>query len=582
MTLLSNSSYTIARKITTVFLVYTMIITFLFSLTIFTIERASHNRAFDENVMNLSRLASNEVEKYVKDYVTLLEGYANVYKENKDPKETISILKGVQKTYNSSIRDFFLYKEDETYYNTLNVVNPARVEGIKKVLNGELEAYVGEAVLHPVFGEATFVVMVPIKEGEDVLGLIGANVVLDDLSGILSGYKMYNNGFSWLLNQKNEVIAYPIHKHILNLSLKGNEDFSFGNLDNIVKNSNGETVIGTYTDDTDVKNRVAFTLVEGTKNWHVAFSTNADNAMKHFLTLAYGLGIGLFIIIILAYITSHYFTRQLTEPINELITVVNMFNQGNKGVRAKVESNDEIGALSKSFNQMADTIIEHTDNVEELIQQRTSMLADLNYQIVIRNNELDTMNKELEDTNTRLHTLATTDMLTNLCNRHELIRNMQSELDNVNKGEQKSFSVLFVDLDNFKYYNDTFSHEIGDLVLIEVAKILRQSVREIDVVSRYGGDEFVIVLKQSDFDFSKQVAEKIHATILRKKGFKTEIAKKVNTDVVLLGKNQLSCSIGIVNYVPSMKITAADDLLTQADETMYKAKKQGKSKIVVS
>lgn len=181
--------------------------------------------------------------------------------------------------------------------------------------------------------------------------------------------------------------------------------------------------------------------------------------------------------------------------------------------------------MASSFNAMADTIVAHTDNLEEMIKERTQVLADLNYQIVSRNKELGTMNEELEKTNNKLHELASTDMLTGLYNRHQFQRDLQKTMELVNVGDEQNFSLLFIDLDNFKYYNDTFSHEIGDFLLQEVAKILQENVRENDIVGRYGGDEFVIMLRQGNYDIAKAIAERMHAAILGRDGFKKELAK---------------------------------------------------------
>jgi diguanylate cyclase (GGDEF)-like protein len=279
---------------------------------------------------------------------------------------------------------------------------------------------------------------------------------------------------------------------------------------------------------------------------------------------------------------TYLLAKDITDAIKRLIEVMNKFTSGVKGIRAKVETKDEIGMLSQSFNAMADTIVAHTDNVEQLIKERTQILADLNYQIVSRNKELGTMNEELEKTNDKLHELASTDMLTGLYNRYQFVRELQRTIELVNLEDEQNFSLLFIDLDNFKEYNDTFGHEIGDFLLIEVAKILRVNVRENDIIGRYGGDEFVIMLRQGTYDIAKAIAERIHGAILGHDGFKKELSKKLNGEVKIMGKNKLSSSIGIVNYMKSMKITKAEDLLVIADETMYKAKKAGKSRVVVN
>lgn len=612
MKLFGNSGITLMNKIITIFVTYMIVVIFLFSCLIYIVEVRGVNSINENYAKDIATLEANMVVDWINDHVTYLTSLSSLVSvSGLDLESDIIGLKDVQLKNTQNYRQFFLVTAQRKYLDTFgqsaNMTDPM----LDELFNGTKEFIMTSPEMHPVLSEALFNILVPINNNGKVIGVVGATLPMNELSTRLGNYKVYGSGFGWLMNSQLTIIAHPISDLVLKASvlsdstvqelqndaiiklsksIKSLNELGYEGLDKIEKQlltddnlpSNLTNASVSYTDPDGYKRKATFALVKNTDNWYVGFTTFNDKLTATTNTLLLYMAIGLLAIVIASIIASYLLANEITKPINHLVHTINLFINGNRGVRATVKKNDEIGMLSKAFNGMADTIIQTTDNVEELIQERTHMLADLNYQIVVRNKELDTMNKELETTNTKLHSLATTDMLTGLQNRHELVRAMQALMDEVLKGDEPGFSVLFVDLDNFKYYNDTYSHEIGDFLLIEVSKILKSNVRDLDLVARYGGDEFVILLKHGDFEISKMLSERIHSKILGREGFKKEIERKIGSEIMLLGKNKLSCSIGIVNYNRNIEAKTVDDLLALADDTMYKAKKAGKSRIVVN
>jgi diguanylate cyclase (GGDEF)-like protein len=118
--------------------------------------------------------------------------------------------------------------------------------------------------------------------------------------------------------------------------------------------------------------------------------------------------------------------------------------------------------------------------------------------------------------NARLHNLvarqARTDVLTDLPNRRALDERLEEEIQRASR-YRHSLSLLMIDLNNFKKVNDTFGHPVGDRVLVKVSQCLRQAVREVDFISRYGGDEFVIVLPETDEITSRKLAQRLAQSI---------------------------------------------------------------------
>jgi len=600
MKMFSESAMSLMNKIITFFVGYMIVVMFLFSLMIYFVDHSSMKAVNDNYSKDVAAMESAMVTNWLEDSENILHSLSGVFGLlDGDLVTYIDELKFVQQENSNKFKHLFIVDSNHNYIDTFDLETTMTGDMIDSVLDGSEKSIITSPQMHPVLSEALFTILVPVRDNGNIIGALGATLTMNELSSRLDAYEVAGAGFGWLVDENLTVIAHPKSEHILKMSLLSSDELKekefinnklspsnelgFSGLDKISKiilELNTATV--KYTDPDGYDRTVSFSPVKGTNGWLVAFTTFNDRLPSTTNNLLIYMGLALLIIVVVSVFASYILASEITKPINQLIHVVNLFINGNKGVRANMKLNDEIGQLGSAFNGMADTIIEHTDNVEELIQERTHMLADLNYQIVARNKDLDTMNKELETTNTKLHSLATTDMLTGLQNRHELVRTMQSFMDDVLQGEDPGFSVLFVDLDNFKYYNDTFSHEIGDYILIEVGKILVDNVRELDMVARYGGDEFVILLKHGEFDISKMLSERIHAKILEQKGFRKQIERKIGSEIMHLGKNMLSCSIGIVNYNRNVGAKTVDDLLALADETMYKAKKAGKSRIVVN
>lgn len=159
----------------------------------------------------------------------------------------------------------------------------------------------------------------------------------------------------------------------------------------------------------------------------------------------------------------------------------------------------------------------------------------------------------------RMRSIATHDSLTGLPNRHSFYQHLQDTIKWSEKNNT-SFSVVFVDLDGFKPINDALGHAAGDVVLKSVATRLKENVRKNDVVARFGGDEFVVILSDISKTNVFSIVQKIVDTVA--------LSHHVN------GKSiTLSSSVGIATFPDDGKL--ADELVARADAAMYQAKRSG-------
>jgi diguanylate cyclase (GGDEF)-like protein/PAS domain S-box-containing protein len=159
------------------------------------------------------------------------------------------------------------------------------------------------------------------------------------------------------------------------------------------------------------------------------------------------------------------------------------------------------------------------------------------------------------------------DALTELPNRSFFMEKLQQTLEHVGKRSSDRFAVLFLDLDRFKLINDSLGHSFGDRVLVAIARRLRTCLRPADLIARYGGDEFTILVENiTGLDDATAVADRVHE----------ELARAITVDGHEVFTN---ASIGIVINAPHYK--HPDEILRDADTAMYRAKAAGKAGYVV-
>lgn len=176
-----------------------------------------------------------------------------------------------------------------------------------------------------------------------------------------------------------------------------------------------------------------------------------------------------------------------------------------------------------------------------------------------------------------VHQLAFYDSLTNLPNRRLFYDRLRQAMAS-SKRSQKYCVLMFLDLDNFKPLNDTYGHAIGDLLLIQAAERIKNCVREMDTVARFGGDEFVIMVNELSEDKAesvvqaKIVAEKIRAALSAPYLFNID-----NNKTDHLFEYYCSASIGVLIFINHEG--NEDQLLDQADKAMYLAKEKGRNTI---
>ncbi len=260
-------------------------------------------------------------------------------------------------------------------------------------------------------------------------------------------------------------------------------------------------------------------------NWSLGYVIPTEKSYVELSIIKYNLitlGITLGLVIIIAYAAGNY----ITKPVRELAKATHKV-AGGEISRITVKSDDEIGDLTRSFNEMA-----------EAVKKRDEALREL----------------------------AITDGLTGLFNH----RFMKAELERGIKTAQRfsrPLSVLMMDVDYFKHYNDTNGHSHGDMALKKIADIIAKCSREVDIAARYGGEEFSVILPETALKGAIILAERIR--------------QKVADEVIPFEEKQpngnVTISIGVAELNDDAKDVIA--LIQAADKALYKAKELGRNRV---
>ncbi len=179
----------------------------------------------------------------------------------------------------------------------------------------------------------------------------------------------------------------------------------------------------------------------------------------------------------------------------------------------------------------------------------------------------------LEQKNEELRLLSVTDPLTQLYNRHYMHDALKREFARARRYRSK-LSCVLVDIDHFKQINDQYGHMQGDSVLREFSALIKNTCREVDICCRYGGEEFLIILPETDRRGAECMADRLRRATESMPVFRVDSAE-------LLTELKISISIGL-SFYPDPRVKSEQDLIALADEALYMAKDQGRNCVMVA
>ncbi len=247
-------------------------------------------------------------------------------------------------------------------------------------------------------------------------------------------------------------------------------------------------------------------------------------------------------------VVAYSLTAALVAPIELLAEEARRISQGDLHFELSLPvRTDEVGLLTRTFNDMVRRLRRNQQQIEEA------------------NLRLTDQNQQLQQANEILAQLSITDGLTRLHNHRYFQDQLSREIKRCDR-TREPLAMILADIDDFKQLNDRFGHAAGDEVLVKIAGVMNESIRETDFLARYGGEEFVILTTGTDLQGAVTLAEKIRLRVAELR-FRPEDADR---DVTV------TLSMGVAVYRGERRAFFRD-----ADRALYEAKDQGKNCVIV-
>lgn len=407
--------------------------------------------------------------------------------------------------------------------------------------------------------------IVPIYNENKLEGVTGIDITVDDFINSFLDNNLPYDGKSFIMDNSGKIIAMPKEiKEIFNIrdiskyeyklnekikhTIYRSDEFSIFNypdrkvvntFENIIENKS-------YNHDIkiDDKEYLLFTNKMKNTSWRIISLIDKDKVLKevHELELYYKkLGLLIIVTIILFYVGFFFFlqykARKFVKLINvPLLKIIDITK--NLGTNKNIKSLESCGIFE----------------IDKVNNNFNTLVNELDYRT----------NKLIEEETKRVYQekLANTDSLTGSFNRRYL-NEFSIEYLRIIKRENKNLSLLMVDIDDFKNINDTFGHETGDKVIKQLVSIIKDVVRENDLIVRFGGDEFLILLPNTNLINARLVGQKIADHI-----------DKYNKDKEF----NFTISMGVSMF--NKQDNSIEDMISRADNALYEAKKIGKNCIV--
>lgn len=544
------------QSIKTKILIFALLATIFPSLILGGLSYLQNSRLLQAKITNTMRnataQAAGKLDLWLKERLYDLRVFASSYviSENVTHLAVGRTMKSGSMTPSSPIKGYLQSVCDKfAVYDELILIS---LDGTPMVTSAENESalmlperWIGQmAATHPINAETFFdrrtglkylMITETIKAGDGhALGFLAAKINLNSVSSILQHHAVGGIDEMYLVDAQNRLLvsSQPLSKQMLrsNLSVE------------IPIRKNGPAAMpASYT---DFHNHFVVGMATHLDSigWTMVTEMKHENAYAELVMLrrvTTALVGGLMLSVgLLAYLFGH----ALVRPVRRLSEEAARVAGGNLDVDIPVTGFSEVSYLTQVFNHM---------------------VSSLRY----GREKLSDANKALLETNKELHQLSITDGLTGLLNRKHILELLDREISR-SRRYGHPVSVLMLDIDHFKNINDTYGHQTGDIVMRRLADLFCETVRENDLVGRYGGEEFLILLPDSATQSGVQTAQRIRKRVQDLK-------------IDASGENvSVTVSIGISSFPQYGQ--NADAVICAADAALYQAKSNGRNQVVIS
>jgi diguanylate cyclase (GGDEF)-like protein len=385
---------------------------------------------------------------------------------------------------------------------------------------------VSEAYRDPTRNKPVMLIAVPIKAASGrLLGAMTGKLNFDGIEKIVQGFAVGHTGGVHIVDRHRRVIVSSAPTEASALATRVPEKATTKLLDSgdatiVYADHRGQAVIGTMRPVSVIGWTVVAEIARAEAYARVSRQRNVALVMLAGLVIAVGFA---------AYVLA----LTVARPLERLTAGATQVGDGDFNVQVPVLDYGEAGYLTRAFNKM----------VTHLREGR----------------------EELAAINVALETLSVTDGLTGLFNHKHLMQTLHTEVARAQR-HKHLLSILMVDVDHFKQYNDRYGHQLGDKLLADIAALFKRTTRSIDYVARYGGDEFLLLLHEVASSDALMLADRVRSVVA--------------AATFGPGDHKITVSIGVASY-PEHGETA-EAVIASADAGLYKAKRGGRNETVLA
>jgi diguanylate cyclase (GGDEF)-like protein len=384
----------------------------------------------------------------------------------------------------------------------------------------------GEAYRDPTRNKPVMLIAVPIKAASGrLLGAMTGKLNFDGIEKVVQGFAVGHTGGVHVVDHQRRVVVTSAPTDAAPLASRVPEKattklLDAGDATTVYADHRGQAVIGTMRPVSVIGWTVVAEIARAEAYARVSRQRNVALVMLAGLVIAVGFA---------AYVLA----LTVARPLERLTAGATQVGDGDFNVHVPVLDYGEVGYLTRAFNKM----------VTHLREGR----------------------EELAAINVALETLSVTDGLTGLFNHKHLMQTLQTEVARAQR-HKHPLSILMIDVDHFKQYNDRHGHQLGDKLLADIAALFKRTTRSIDYVARYGGDEFLLLLHEVASADAVMLADRVRSVVA---------AASFGP-----GGHKITVSIGVASY-PEHGETA-EAVIASADAGLYKAKRSGRNETVLA
>lgn len=374
-------------------------------------------------------------------------------------------------------------------------------------------------------------------------GVLSADFSFRRLSSFLSDYQIGQAGFVVLVDINNNILFHPQPKWVkepIPISQLGFMDFNARQFKTeqptFFTLADGKEYMVSYI--WDPGSRIGYMALQPRHEVEAMVSVVRRNML---LLLAV-------LLVVMASLAA-WVSTLLARPLHVLAEKMLLVKNGNWDVASGIHRSDEVGLLADIFDNMRESI-------RKYIQELGAHKDRLELEVAARTEELKKANKVLQ-------LMSRTDDLTGIPNRRDIMEKIRYETYRAQRNN-RAFALILGDIDKFKSFNDTYGHDCGDGVLRSVAQAMRTMLRKHDYIARWGGEEFLVVLPETDEEGAHIVSERIRA-------------KVESTENIFAGKTlHVTITLGVAMFDPRLGVERS---IALADKALYRGKEHGRNRV---